>query len=1651
MNSDSLKKLKLPLRLRFPLDVTIDDTGSLVVRRGLSEYQGSEGALYLGGMNVAQAVLRHHAGKDVYYIEIVAPRENVDDDRLLASTVRLELVFGIAEQPENMPLELAHGATVSLRPLYPIKEILKNDAATVAEHESSSEPAPDPSEPTESSAKKGPMSMEEIDDLLSAISKGDAGASPSSAHGDVALSLDGLIVAKGETVLDDDRFGIRITEAVEGDDRFALMERPDAGLIRGVAVLASRSIALADLPDLTEGSVITMDATALGPSVLRFDNGIVHAGEILFGDAHDAGWAFRRLYSLEEITRSLMQDRMRAAAFASDDGEGDIADGATDVDEVAVFIDSPMDAAGATMGNEDMSAEDANARRWAALEAAEAEMTDEHESTPEELFPDEIRQQLLEHAQSIDFMDAPSFTKENLLTLSRIIKNMCLSMGSAIDDLLSLERSVHLRLKRARVAPFSEFHVDDGLDSMPWSIELDPNLGFVFVKPGRGPLVSPEGVDKVLELMGETSADSSSNISIETWVHMYLTLTICDQLIRAFEPLVAIQTRTQSFDENAETGAGFVSPVTAVPADARSALFEIAIENGDVRNAITLAIPLAGLAPIVPILEQAYLDGAREVPEEIRELFSRVHDDDDYGDESADIGKSLARELDGALRQAGKELSDDFQREIEESGIADEIRKRQVVQPPTADRLYDIAHDLDYDGDPPEHPVQGRIFGETFVCQKAGVKTNGEIGLLQGDLFTLPMISVNIKLDMSGLTSIEDAIINAVTGLGENYSQYVSISMTLSPDAEPVFETYRDYRLKIVTGVKEHRKMPISLYLAVPDEKQCVLAGSAIADVEEVVYYETGSPPPALSDDLTPEEVASIAASLADPVRLREYLEDGGDPNIMSAVSNKPLLVQIADMWTEGDGTVSTTFVHDATHYGRNFSAEDCVECARMLLEHGAEVTNAVIEEANTETFLGSTPKAALLDMLREYGYETSVASEDGDGDETVAADDEYDTSEYDGDDASPGEPDLVTMMAEVPYFGFLDAIAREPVPPGPPPKIAKENLVAIGKLMRRLCAALGEHYSADAELWKDSAPDTVTLSVGRMRVARFGEIRDDAGENPEYLAIRPHPLPGVVFVAIPADVLLTLVDHTGSMEIEHGTGEMDYGELLGCEDRFMFLQKSLAEAWGDLLPLKLHYCLMQDADIVNAIPADVAAASIEIEADIGGAPGSARVIIPLAVIAPVMSILTAEYIEGNMEMPEEVRQLFLVDDSDEGDFENADDDAPDADVGASGTEKYQSRDLSTNEIDALLAGGDDIAVSPAGESIAGSGKPLSQDEVNELLGVRECDTYPDDMPWERRLPIACYLMDHAAIREFIDQGGDPNLRDEDGETPLETLAANWFDADPGVELTRVKEMHGIRMERIVGPDDARECAYLLLDAGARVTKLAGERAKEGSSIDGAPKRELIRLLRECLIARKDGTPFERWWEIPARTDSREASETKVMSEDQIDDLLASISSESTGPFAHAEELFAEGEYLEAIDAYLQAMKEAGENAAAHNNIGLSYLNLGEYEKALKYFKKSLQVDPDYATALANQACAYKRMGDIDRAIAVSTEALARGETGDILYNLACYTAINGDAKTAMAYLKRAIDHDERFREMAADDDDFAALEDSKDFRKLVG
>ena len=50
-----------------------------------------------------------------------------------------------------------------------------------------------------------------------------------------------------------------------------------------------------------------------------------------------------------------------------------------------------------------------------------------------------------------------------------------------------------------------------------------------------------------------------------------------------------------------------------------------------------------------------------------------------------------------------------------------------------------------------------------------------------------------------------------------------------------------------------------------------------------------------------------------------------------------------------------------------------------------------------------------------------------------------------------------------------------------------------------------------------------------------------------------------------------------------------------------------------------------------------------------------------------------------------------------------------------------------------------------------------------------------------------------------------------------------------------------------------------------------------------------------------------------------------------------------------AVELYTQGKYNEAIDAFSSVLETCQDNAELYNNIALCYANLGEYEKAEKH------------------------------------------------------------------------------------------------------
>ena len=84
-------------------------------------------------------------------------------------------------------------------------------------------------------------------------------------------------------------------------------------------------------------------------------------------------------------------------------------------------------------------------------------------------------------------------------------------------------------------------------------------------------------------------------------------------------------------------------------------------------------------------------------------------------------------------------------------------------------------------------------------------------------------------------------------------------------------------------------------------------------------------------------------------------------------------------------------------------------------------------------------------------------------------------------------------------------------------------------------------------------------------------------------------------------------------------------------------------------------------------------------------------------------------------------------------------------------------------------------------------------------------------------------------------------------------------------------------------------------------------------------------------------------------------------------------------------EFYKEGKYNEAIDAFSAVLETEGDNAELYNNIGLCYANLGDDEKAEKYYLKALRVNPKLPQIYINLADIYYKQKDMAKGIDLMT------------------------------------------------------------------
>ena len=127
----------------------------------------------------------------------------------------------------------------------------------------------------------------------------------------------------------------------------------------------------------------------------------------------------------------------------------------------------------------------------------------------------------------------------------------------------------------------------------------------------------------------------------------------------------------------------------------------------------------------------------------------------------------------------------------------------------------------------------------------------------------------------------------------------------------------------------------------------------------------------------------------------------------------------------------------------------------------------------------------------------------------------------------------------------------------------------------------------------------------------------------------------------------------------------------------------------------------------------------------------------------------------------------------------------------------------------------------------------------------------------------------------------------------------------------------------------------------------------------------------------------------------------------------------------HAIALTKEGKYEEAEEIYLRLLEESPNESALLSTVGLFYVNLHNYDKAIEYLKRACELQETIGTVSAYGFAEYERR-NFSNAVPIFEKALTLGENVDI-YNkliLSLFETKN---------YKRAIELTEKMKELYPD------------------
>jgi|GEM_PF-2880604 len=127
--------------------------------------------------------------------------------------------------------------------------------------------------------------------------------------------------------------------------------------------------------------------------------------------------------------------------------------------------------------------------------------------------------------------------------------------------------------------------------------------------------------------------------------------------------------------------------------------------------------------------------------------------------------------------------------------------------------------------------------------------------------------------------------------------------------------------------------------------------------------------------------------------------------------------------------------------------------------------------------------------------------------------------------------------------------------------------------------------------------------------------------------------------------------------------------------------------------------------------------------------------------------------------------------------------------------------------------------------------------------------------------------------------------------------------------------------------------------------------------------------------------------------------------------------------FRQGDEAYRRKDYREAVRLYTASLQrvDPARRYYIHNNRGLAYRRLKEPGKAMKDLMKALALKPGYAPAYNNIGILYLDRGNFQKALELFNQSLTYNRHYHIAYyNIACVYSLQKKRAEAVKYLKKA-------------------------------